>query len=71
MQGLLIRVKGKGQKFRQLPISVEGRKVLYMFNRRKTVHYIFATDSGSPLSVRNALRDVKTLCRQVGVTGVR
>ncbi len=69
---LVLRVHGKGNKHRLVPMSMEGRRVLYRFVSRHDQLFIFATRSGTTISKRNADRDIKTLgSNKLNVTGVR
>lgn len=61
---MLIGVRGKGRKHRFVPISQKMASVLKRFS--KGAGPIFQTKSGRPLSARNALRDVKRLCKSLG-----
>jgi integrase/recombinase XerD len=54
---MVIKLKGKGSKYRLVPMSVEGRKILFKFANRHQHELIFSTRSGLPLSRRNAGRD--------------
>jgi len=64
MDGLMLRVMGKGRKERLVPFSTQLRR--FLFRVRKT-GYVFQTASGLPLSQRNALRDAKQLCKQLSI----
>jgi integrase/recombinase XerD len=70
---LNLTVRGKGNKQRLVPISFEGRKVLYKFiqRRRTPGPYIFGTRNGTKVTVRNFLRDFKALGKRLGLMGVR
>ena len=71
---LLLRVIGKGRKTRLLPISVEMRKRLWVFMNRHRFNvgdYLFSTRDGGRLNYNNTLRDIKKLCAELGIDGVR
>lgn len=73
---LLIIVKGKGRKERFVPISEEGRKIVYRFIRKRNSikvngGYLFPTMAGTAVNQRNFLRDMKILCEKLGIRGVR
>ena len=53
--------RGKGTKYRLVPMSVEGRKILFKSANRHKHELIFSTRSGLPLSRRNAGRDMQQL----------
>ncbi len=66
---LLVTLDGKGRKQRVVPISFELRKVLFRYcmdTGRKPESLLFASRMGAIWSRRNALRDVKLLCRKLG-----
>jgi len=63
---LLISVKGKGNKHRLVPMSQEMRKILWRFCTDRT-GFVFSTRDGKALMRRNVLRDVKLLCKRIGV----
>jgi len=68
---LLVTLDGKGRKQRVVPISFELRKVLFRFcmdTGSKPDALLFASRTGSLWSRRNILRDVKRLCRNLGIT---
>jgi site-specific recombinase XerD len=63
----LLHVDGKGGKFRKVPFSLEGRKVLFRhLGSRKG--YVFAARGGMRLMHRNVYRDLIALCRRAGIT---
>jgi integrase/recombinase XerD len=69
LDNLVLRVLGKGNKERLVPISTECRKVLYRFVTQVAGQYVFATRSGGRMTYRNAHRDLVKMCRAAGVTG--
>jgi integrase/recombinase XerD len=71
MENLLITVKGKGSKERTIPISLECRKVIYKFLQRHEFDFVFPTRHGGKVYYRSALDQLKKLCREQGVNGVR
>lgn len=68
---LTLKVKGKGNKQRLVPMSLELRKVLFRYLTKHNHARVFATRTGTQLRARNADRDFKVLCNKVGITGVR
>lgn len=70
-ENLLVKVVGKGNKERIVPISYELRKVLYRFQQRHSSSLVFCTKQGGRLGYHNTLRDFKNLCKALGVSGVR
>lgn len=71
LDNLLIRVVGKGNKHRLVPMSIELRKRLYRYLSKHDVDRVFAANHGGKLGSRNLLRYFKDLCCELGVTGVR
>jgi integrase/recombinase XerD len=74
LDNLTCTVKGKGNKERQVPFSLELRKTLWRYINHKSRRglkrsYLFCTHIGNRLSYRNAYRDVKLLCQRAGVVG--
>lgn len=70
-ENLLVRVKGKGGKERLVPMSVELRKRLFGYVRKRRDGPVFGTRCGTAVTSRNLQRDLKELCKQLGITGVR
>ena len=62
---LLVTVSGKGSKQRKIPFSFELRKRLFRF--RHDHELVFPTLKGRKLGRRDVLRDVKRLCKKLGV----
>jgi|SRR5579864_2593474 len=62
---LLIGVRGKGKKYRPVPMSEKMKAILQKFIGKR-IGFLFATADGKKLSARNALRDVKELCEAMG-----
>jgi integrase/recombinase XerD len=70
-ENMVVKVKGKGSKYRLVPMSLEGRKILFRFANRHSRESIFSTRTGLPLSRRNAGRDMKQLSKKINITGIR
>jgi integrase/recombinase XerD len=69
---LLVKVRGKGNKERIVPISIEMRKVLYRYldKHRQTVFpsdYLFCNSTGTPWSYQNACRELMKVCGELGI----
>ena len=62
LDDLLIKVKGKGGKHRQVPMSFELRKLLFRYLQKHPFDLVFATRHGTRLTRRNATRDLYKLC---------
>jgi site-specific recombinase XerD len=71
LENLVLCVKGKGNKHRLVPMSVELRKRLYRHLASHNQPRVFCTRTGTALSVRNSERDFKVVCRKAGITGIR
>jgi site-specific recombinase XerD len=71
LDGMVLRIFGKGQKVRLVPISTEGRKALFRWLSRTDGRYVFGTKRGRQWSHRNAYRDVTGICRSLGVVSAR
>jgi site-specific recombinase XerD len=63
-------VRGKGNRERRVPFSLELRKRLFKHLKGKEqAGFVFATRGPGPLSYRNAYRDLKALCALAGLEG--
>jgi len=66
---LLVVLDGKGRRQRRVPFCFELRKAMFRFCKtldRKPDSLLFASRMETKWSRRNALRDVKLLCRKLG-----
>lgn len=74
MEQLMINITGKGSKERFVPISLEMRKILYLYMNRqrfKVGSLLFPTKNGTKMNYHNFLRDFKLHCKDLGITDVR
>jgi site-specific recombinase XerD len=71
LDNMLIRVTGKGNKQRMVPISLGLRKLLFRWIQRCPKEFVFGTRGGTMLTVRNFQRDLKAVCVKIGITDVR
>jgi integrase/recombinase XerD len=67
LDNLLLIVRGKGNKERVVPISMELRKVLYRFLRKHTHSVVFPNLMGGRLLYDNTRRDFNKLCGGLGI----
>ena len=72
-ENLVVKVRGKGNKHRLVPLSVEMRKKLYRYATKTSGpgRLMFGTRRNTHVTVRNFERDLKTIGRELGITGVR
>ncbi len=66
---LLVMLDGKGRKQRMVPFSFELRKAMFRYckeSSRTPDSLLFASRTETRLTNRNALRDVKLLCKRLG-----
>lgn len=72
-QNLVVKVRGKGNRHRLVPLSVEMRKHLYRYSVKHSGpgRLIFGTRRNTLVTVRNFERDLKMIGRKLGITGVR
>jgi integrase/recombinase XerD len=68
-ENLLIAVKGKGQKHRLVPISLEMRKRLWTFLKKHNHQLVFANRHGRRLLYDNLRRDLNSLCDKLCIQG--
>ena len=75
LDNLVVKVRGKGNKRTALPISVEMRKILWVYLLNIGLRFLlticFPTRDGNKLEYHNTLRDIKELCGRLGIEGVR
>ena len=64
---LLLTLHGKGAKDRVVPFSFELRRHLWRWRQVNRWDYVFTTTQGRHIAHRNTLRDVRNLCRALGV----
>jgi integrase/recombinase XerD len=72
LENLVVKVRGKGDRERIVPISVELRKVLYRYmdKCRLTVFpsdYVFCNSTGTHWSYQNACRELTKVCGTLGI----
>ena len=73
LANLTLRVCGKGNRERLVPISLECRRRLYLWMKSSAPpasSLVFCTRTGQRLSARNVYRDIKAVCQHAGVVGV-
>jgi integrase/recombinase XerD len=70
-ENLIVSVRGKGDKERIVPISIECRKILFKFLQKHDFDFVFPTLHGGKVYYRSALDQFKKLCKKQGVFGVR
>jgi integrase/recombinase XerD len=68
---LLLRVRGKGNRQRLVPMSLELRKILFRFFHRHDRDLAFPTVQGGRCDSRNVLRDFHWLGKVSCINGVR
>ena len=66
---LLLTVRGKGNKTRIVPFSIECRKVLFKHLQSHSHERVFCTRNGGKLQYNNMRRDFNALCEKLGITG--
>jgi len=71
LDAMVLRVLGKGQRVRLVPISIEGRKAMFRWMSRSEGRYVLGTKQNRMWSHRNAYRDLTRLCRSIGVGAAR
>jgi integrase/recombinase XerD len=70
---LVVKVRGKGNKHRLVPLSVEMRQTLYRYAAKHSSpgRLLFGTRNNTLVTVRNFERDLKVIGGKVGITGMR
>lgn len=67
LENLLLTVNGKGNKKRKIPMSLELRKILYLWLKSHSFNLVFCTRHGPKLGHRNMLRDFNRLRKRLGL----
>jgi site-specific recombinase XerD len=68
---LVVKVTGKGNKQRLVPISNEMRRVLYRHSLKVRGQLLFGTRNDTKVTNRNLQRDFKGLCTRLKIDGLR
>lgn len=70
---LVVQVKGKGNKHRLVPLSIEMRRLLYRYAMKHSGprRLLFGTRNDTLVTVRNFERDFSLLGAKLHITGVR
>jgi site-specific recombinase XerD len=70
---LVVKVRGKGNKQRLVPMSMDMRKVLYRYAAKHSGpgRLLFGTRNNTLVTVRNFERDFKAIGAKLSITGVR
>jgi integrase/recombinase XerD len=73
LDNLVVKVRGKGNKHRLVPLSTDMRKVLYRYAVKHSGpgRLLFGTRNNTLVTVRNFERDFKAIGAKLGITGVR
>jgi integrase/recombinase XerD len=58
----LVTVRGKGDKQRIIPFSIELRRFLFKFKQKSKYHLVFASTVGTAMQIRNVHRAVTNIC---------
>jgi integrase/recombinase XerD len=69
LDNLLLTVRGKGNKTRVVPFSIECRKVLFKYMRSHSHERVFCNRHGGKLLYNNVRRDFNGLCQKLGIEG--
>lgn len=70
-ENLFMTVKGKGNKERIIPISIECRKELYKFLKKHDNDLLFPARGSEKWIYRTALQQFKEWCAELGIDDVR
>jgi site-specific recombinase XerD len=70
---MLIKVRGKGNKERVVPMSPRLRQILVRYLKKRTApgDFLFCTSTGGEYIDGNARKNLKDFCTVLGITGVR
>jgi integrase/recombinase XerD len=64
---LVLKVRGKGNKERLVPMSLEARKILFQFIKRHNFDLVFPTRHGNKVTYHNLNRDYRRLCEKLKI----
>lgn len=67
---LIIKVKGKGNKERLIPISLELRRVLFRYLKTHDFDLVFPTKNGGKMNYQNSYRDFTDLQKRLNITPI-
>lgn len=72
-ENLVVKVRGKGNKHRLVPLSTDMRKVLYRYAAKHSGpgRLLFGTRNNTQVTVRNFGRDFAIMGAKADITGVR
>lgn len=72
-ENLVVKVRGKGNKHRLVPLSSDMRRVLYRYAVKNCApgRLLFGTRNNTKVTVRNFGRDFAIMGAKAGITGVR
>jgi site-specific recombinase XerD len=65
---MFIKVRGKGNRERVIPMSIVLRKHLYPYSKTHYFDLFFPSRSGQPLNYDNCLEDLKTICFKLKIS---
>jgi len=71
LDNLLLKLRGKGDRERIVPFSIELRRILFRYIQSHPHQLVFCTRDGGRLMRRNVLRDFKRLCQTSGFPAPR
>jgi integrase/recombinase XerD len=72
LENLLVTVRGKGNRERTIPISIEMRRTLYRYisKHRQSLfpsEFVFCTSNGTMWTYQNACRELFRICRSLDI----
>lgn len=68
---LTIKVKGKGSKYRLVPMSLDLRRILFKYLQKHKQELVFGTQQDGVVGLRNFERDFLRWNQKLKITGVR
>lgn len=69
-ESLLIKVKGKGNKERLIPMSLELRRVLFRYLKAHDFDFVFPAKNGVKMNYQNSYRDFTNLQKRLGIVSI-